>query len=304
MKNIVLKKEGEDLISEDYSVTISGPNTLTCSSSINIGIGECSVSLAQAIKIFNKYHCLVIGVDCYEENSNLDLTTLKYFDEIKSVIICSAKGCRLSIVNTKGIAPKNLVELITDKTEKLLFNQYTHLKNLKKLQVVYDKNNNNWLEHKGIIDLTVYKLSTEDLSCFSKLTSLKRLKIVRSKLTSLDGIENIKNLETIHIYGAPKLTDLTSLIKSKSIKNIVFESYKKITDWSFLASMTQLRQINLDITNSFDFALKLPNLVFINAHEVVDKDCKIQEIVANRKKHKGVLPAFEKLVEVFSKGDY
>ena len=85
------------------------------------------------------------------------------------------------------------------------------------------------------------------------MKSLKRLKLVQGSLKSLDGIENLKNLETLHIYGTRNLTDLSALLKSSSIQNLIFKSYTKNTDWDFLAEMKQLKFISLNEAKSIEF---------------------------------------------------
>lgn len=73
------------------------------------------------------------------------------------------------------------------------------------------------------ISFTTFSFS--DLSCFTSIL-LRELTIETSKLTSLKGLENFPNLETLVINGSPLLKDISAINKCVKLKNIKIDGYK------------------------------------------------------------------------------
>ncbi len=85
----------------------------------------------------------------------------------------------------------------------------------------------------------------EDLLPF-KCESLARLDIVRSsKLTSLQGIENISSLKRLMLYQCSNLTDISHL-QSVALERIEFETCKKLEELESLFKLSSLKNISLD----------------------------------------------------------
>ena len=270
------------LNSEDFELDlmITRPNTSTTSCGMNIGSMN---DLKDGFELFKKYGCKSIGLTCWLPDTNICFKELPYIEKVRVLRLeFNEKNSSLNLLSQSNTAPKCLIELklLSEKTIK--FNQYHLLNKLKILNVSHQKGSESWMEHEGIIDLTILKYNHDNLSPLSKMKSLKRLKITQGSLNSLKGIENLKNLETLHIYDLKKLISLDSLLKSSSIKNLIFESYTKTFDWDFLSKMKQLRQLNLTTSSSLKFTSKLPNLIFLHSKKVLDNDRNPELIVEQR----------------------
>ena len=78
--------------------------------------------------------------------------------------------------------------------------------------LLQDNENGEW------IDLNYGSMT--DLTGLSKLTGLRRVEIDMAGLTSLDGIENMPELEEIRIRCAPKLKDVSALWQAKNVQYV------------------------------------------------------------------------------------
>ncbi len=278
---------------------ITRPSTSTTACGIAIGSID---DLKDGFALFEKYGCKSIGITCWQPDTHICFKELPYpyIDEVRILMFdFYQKNCSLNLLTKSNKAPKSLVELELLSEKSIKFNQHHLLDKLKILKVQHQKRSESWMEHEGIIDLTILKYRYDNLLPLSKMKSLKRLKIVQGSIKSLEGIEKLKNLETLHIYDTRRLTSLDSLLKSSSIKNLIIEAYSKITDWDFLSEMKQLRQLNLTTASSLKFASKLPNLIFLRSRKVLDKDRSLELIINERTDHPGPLPGFAPLLDPF-----
>ena len=74
---------------------------------------------------------------------------------------------------------------------------------------------------------------------------MKHLDITSSSIETIDGIENLKNLETIEIHYNSKLSDLSILAECKSLKKIKLSNLSKVISLNFLANCISLEFISI-----------------------------------------------------------
>lgn len=255
----------------------------------------------------SKYHFrwfrLTFSLDDLKINFS-DIPSVLNFDSIEMSFL--EKNISLNLLPESKKLPlfNKIKEFILVSQYSIEFDQYLALTNLKRLVVQYHKKSSSWLEHEGIIDLTIHKYKADDLTTLSKMKSLKRLKLVQGSVKSLNGIENLKNLETLHIHSVRNLTDLTSLLKSTSIENLVLEAYSKVIDLGFLSEMKQLKLVRLKEAKSIHFLNELPNILFAGIEKVQDKDNSPQNNIHEKMESSGLSDeqyskAFGRIVDVF-----
>lgn len=288
-------------IDDDLNLVVARPNTETTHGGMDINSSE---KLAEAFKIFEKYGSKSARITCLFLNTDLCFENLPYINDIKILdVLLHGKNSSLNLLSSSEQPPEQLVKFCLRSTYAPDFDQFKLLKNLKILDVSYFKKSASWLEHEGIIDLTISKFKEKNLTSLAKMKSLKKLKIVQGSLKSLDGIENLKNLETLHVHSLRSLTSLDALLKLTSIQNLIFESYTKITDWAFLSEMKQLRQLNLTEATSVEFTKDLPNLIFCRCRKIHDKNREPELVIAERykkiRKEGQSLPGFTPLIDPF-----
>lgn len=286
-------------VDDDLWLTIARPNTETASAGMDIKSSE---KLPEAFRVCEKYGSKYVRISCYLPNTDICFENLPYINDVKILNVgLHGKSSSLNLLSSSGVSPEKLVQFELRATYSFEFNQFKLLKKLKVLDVSYFKKTASWLEHEGIVDLTISKFKEKDLTSLAKMKSLKRLKIVQGSLKSLDGIENLENLETLHVHSLRNLTSLDALLKSPSIKNLIFESYTKTTDWGFLSEMKQLRQLNLTEATSVEFTKDLPNLIFCYCHKLHDKNREPELAIAKRykkiRKEGQSLPGFTPLID-------
>lgn len=144
--------------------------------------------------------------------------------------------------------------------------------NLVQLRVQYDKYFvHHWNRLLQIKDLVIYDYDEVDLKPLEGLKGLVRLGIGGGKMKSLEGLQAFPDLRTLTIASAPRLVNLDALLEAPALENIMFQQYKKITDWSFLQKNKRLCCLALDVVESVDFRTELPALKFLYARKVITR---------------------------------
>lgn len=68
-----------------------------------------------------------------------------------------------------------------------------------------------------------YAPQSRDLSEFVNLHALKKLELIRPRIDSLDGIEQMRSLEHVGIYYSRTLKDVSAVVRCKNAVDTVFE---------------------------------------------------------------------------------
>jgi len=113
-----------------------------------------------------------------------------------------------------------------------------------------------------------YKSKIKDLSALPSLNNLEHLSLIKTDITTLQGIERFSNLKKFEIFGASKLKTIAALqALSNSIEEIQVEQCKKINDYETLGKVKSLKKIILSESGeikSLAFVKELPRLEFIS----------------------------------------
>ena len=67
------------------------------------------------------------------------------------------------------------------------------------------------------------KLTHENLAVFRDTPKLEQLEVIFSKITSLEGIEGCKELDTLFIFSAPRLTNVSEINALKKLQWLYIE---------------------------------------------------------------------------------
>lgn len=184
-------------------------------------------------------------------------------EQIKNIEINSARGFELDNLEIlKEISFIERLNIVVDPSVDISAIHY--LMKLKHLRFAYD--------YKTTIDLSSFpeleslgchwsyrilnldKCSTlkklllfkfkKELPYLQSLKSLQYLDLRQGTITSLEGIENFKDINTVHLYGLTKLEDIAPLTKAKqSLKYLIIDTCKKIKEVSTV--MPQLENIEI-----------------------------------------------------------
>ncbi len=272
MKKIVFGIAVDDsensIIADDGSITILQTNAEKQSFSFY------ETQLEKFAAFFKKYNCVAIGFSTSTKPGffNIDaipspekITKLSFSLNTATQVIYTGIGApfkNLKSINVHNLYPENFPSLHNIPTLKVLFIRYRK------------ETISHWITVKNIEDLHINNYDGTDLTSLAGMTGLRRLVLGDGKMQSLDGIERLPNLETLHICKASKLVDLTAILKSKTLKNVMFEMYKKTIDWDFLKKKKDLAAISVDTAKSVEFAQALPNLEFFFCKKAEDKNNK------------------------------
>lgn len=138
--------------------------------------------------------------------------------------------------------------------------QLSLFKELKYLEVPYylSQNELNELKLEGI---SCYANTPAELAaCFDNAEELKEVNI-QSGLQSLEGLEQLKGIERLTVYGS-SLKDITNIAGLKKLKALTLESCDGVTDTSVLHVMTGLEELSIESETLKDisFVKKMPGL--------------------------------------------
>jgi protein phosphatase 1 regulatory subunit 7 len=96
------------------------------------------------------------------------------------------------------------------------------------------------------LQLRQFKPRSADLSDFADVTRLESLDIVKTDMSSLNGVESLEDLRYLEIAYAPKLKSFDALSNGDcGIREIGFESVKNVSSYKPLASLLFLRRLRL-----------------------------------------------------------
>lgn len=121
----------------------------------------------------------------------------------------------------------------------------SNLKELEYLSIDWRKKVSGIENCKNLKILSVYRYTEMDLSQFKGLTNLKKLIIKTSSILSIDGINELVNLENITLSNCKKLRSIKALNGLKKVEELEFNSCRKIEDFSTLVNLPNLKTLYL-----------------------------------------------------------
>jgi hypothetical protein len=260
--------DGFTLMAEDLSITVM------CVNENEQAFSFINTRLEGFSDFFDKYNCVSILFEATETPALMNLDAIRHRERITKLALLI--GVPTDVTYSGQDNPfENLSDLTFSGYMPNRFPDLHRIQSLRTLTIDYDKNAvDQWIDLQQIDDLHIIDYREKDLTPLQHLSSVKRLKLSVGNLKSLAGIERMPKLETLFISNAKKLVDVAPLLNSPSLKNVMFENYKKIEDWGFLATKKDLRCICLDRVESTDFIKTLPDLQFFYCRKARDRNSK------------------------------
>lgn len=238
------------------------------------GVMFSTLDIAPFKALFSKFNCVALAFNLLGEGGTLNLDDIDPDDGIVKLHINTYYSFDVLHRPERDYFPM-LRELSVFWKFPVGFPDLGRNTHLCALTVQYEKGSSDqWIRLAQVQDLVIHEYDEEDLTALSGLTGLVRLKLIKGKMKSLRGIEQLPNLETLSISTAATLTDPHPLLAAPKLVNVLFESYKKVTDWSFLGTKPTLNAISLGLADSLNFMRDLPQLKFLYCKNVVDREGK------------------------------
>jgi len=207
-----------------------------------------------------------IIISSYQGFAIEDLSFLSRIgDFIEGVVVSGTSFENTGIINTLH---KLKFLGITDDKKTVI--DLSNFPNLETCAVTYSPRLKALEKCKFLKDLTItnYKSNNEDLKNFANLASLRKLSLFKAKLVTLDGIEQLKLLVNLVLYGIPKLKTIKNLAElSESLEQIEIESCKSITDYEYLGKIVSLKKLIITQSGqieSLKFLKELKKLEFFS----------------------------------------
>jgi hypothetical protein len=148
-----------------------------------------------------------------------NLRFLERLDFIEGISIIMFKDLDISpIHNLKNLS---LLNLTREFNQTIDFEQFP---NLKFCQLTWNSKIKNLDQLKSIETLILTNYKKADLSEFKGLSSLKKLSIIKSSITTVDGLENFQHLEHLELTSLKKLSSLKGIEHFQNLKRLDLES--------------------------------------------------------------------------------
>ncbi len=217
----------------------------------------------------NKYYA--IRIRGLVSNKGFILSSLNELDDFKNIeklII----GDDFDIIKKIDLAPLyNLVKLkrLSFKSKNIT-PDFSKLAQLETLYFKYHKGIKDLSPLKNLKDLLIFSLNMPDCKILSDLSSLEMLRLTRGTFTSLNGIENLKDIKRFDIAYSSKLHDAKALMSLSGLKRLHIEKCKSLTDFSFLKGNPYIENLFIDTLDSLDFVPTMPNLKSISFWNCID----------------------------------
>jgi len=120
--------------------------------------------------------------------------------------------------------------------------------------------------------ISVFGYRKEDFNELKSLTTLKKVWIDSTNLTTLNGISNLINLQELGLHTCPKLMNLDGLTESNDkLKIVSISNCKKLSNISKLEKLKNLKSLHLHLNNlykidSLNFLENLNSLENLSMH--------------------------------------
>lgn len=207
--------------------------------------------------------------------SNLDFLNDYKLDFIKSINILSD-----SVKNIDALYGLKNIEEITSDNLNIDYSRFPKLRRIGGELSAFSYKTLSNVETLESIAIT-NKFKEKDVSIFSKNKGLKYLMLRGSKITSLEGLENFKELKCLELFHNRNIISLEGIsnVHNKSLKEIsIYSAPKLFYVDEYLSKLPNLEHLQLDSkkVDSFMFLNSLRNLKLLSIHnkitEVEDGD--------------------------------
>ncbi|WP_452229606.1 hypothetical protein [Lacinutrix sp. MEBiC02404] len=205
----------------------------------------------------------------------VDELDLKSIEKLKNILVYLSISNIKKAINAESIYSLDLLKDLVISENVNFELDIKKIINLESLGAVYSKKIINYNENSNLNSLVFSaKYPFENFKEFSSLKKLEVLHLYKSKIVNVDFIENILQLKSLKLAFNPKLNNISSLNKSKSIKILEIEKCKSITDFSSLENNDTIEELFISELDSLHFIKKMKNLKKINFWNCKDGDMK------------------------------
>jgi|GEM_PF-3762415 len=112
--------------------------------------------------------------------------------------------------------------------------------------------------------------NTPDLHYLHRFKNLEYIRILTSKIESLDGIEHLPKLKELIIRAAPKLQNIKAASTNKNLDSLLIEGAKNLTDYSVLEGNDSIQELNVDTLPTVSFTRKMKKLKHLSSSNIID----------------------------------
>jgi len=133
-------------------------------------------------------------------------------------------------------------------------------------------------ELKHIQDLSINRFNDKNLELFSKLTSLKKLSLMNSRISSLENICHLRSLNSLSLINLTKVENCLCLSNLSNLEDITIHSCKKISDISSLFCLQNIKKMhildmgNIQSISGIETMTNLKEFLFYESTNIIDGD--------------------------------
>lgn len=207
----------------------------------------------------------------WRNNGNVDF--LKFLPNLKSIIILDQP--------LKSIEPVHyLTELQSINISAYCKTpvNFTSFPNLINCSFEWIKGSKSLFECKNLRTLGINNFDEKDSSLFSQLVNLEKLTVLNSKTENLEGVFYLKNLTYLSIANLKRLTSLQGIEKLYNIEDLEIQTCKGIKNISEVFKLKTLKRFfvvdsgDIDSIKGIEELTELTTFLFYESTNIVDGD--------------------------------
>jgi hypothetical protein len=252
LNGLNFEKIGEILVSEDGTLTVLDADPKHAAMMFS------DADISKYSDFIKKNIIVSLGIKTLASDLLVDIRGLGDYSSIEKLSVDLAVGTEFRYALQRAKDFEGVKDLSIRGALPTNFIKFENLKSVRRLVCDYKKNLPDEIKKlENLKDLFIHNYDEPDLLRLQSISSIERLTLVLGKMQSLVGVELLPNLKTLRIVNGKKLTHISSINDSETLRNIMFEDYKKIKNWNFLASNSKLKCISIDTAENVDFIKKM-----------------------------------------------
>lgn len=153
---------------------------------------------------------------------------------------------------------QKLETLYSDKVDLPI--DFTKFGALQNLSIFYNKNFRNLDKLKHMKNVVIRKYPGQDLWLFSNWQSIKVLHIYQSKIESLQGIAELRDIDSLVLAYNRKLKDISSINQLNNVAELLFEKNSSLYNYSELANNQSIHKLFISELDNVEFVKSMKSL--------------------------------------------
>lgn len=205
---------------------------------------------------------LANGCDGLQIRNAFDaIMDFKLFEKIANqIVFLSITNISVAnVVNFESIYSfRKLKTLYCEKVDLHIdFEKFVSLQNI---GIFYNKNFKNLGNLKQLKSAVISKFNEKDMQLFSNWSSIKVLHIYQSQIESLQGLAELRRIDTLCLAHNRKLKDISCINQLDYVADVLFEKNSGLRDYSVLTNNQSIHGLFISELDNLEFVKSMKSL--------------------------------------------